>query len=150
MASFKIPIAVILNHLQTVSPTVLMFSYYGTKLLCLGYYLHEIMYMYSGFFNNGALRSLQTVALSQKLNISKALKTLLRFSFNKQTTEFSAISCNTDRAIRLSLKDTVIKMHFLETKTDNFIYWKYTDFYNKTSMVLLPRETDNKMKMKMI
>ena len=24
----------------------------------------EIMYMYSGFFNNGALRSLQTVALS--------------------------------------------------------------------------------------
>ena len=119
-----------------------MFSYHGTKLLCLGYYLHEIMYMYSGFFNNGVLRSLQTVALPKKLKISKALKSLHRFSFNKQTAEFSAILCNRDRAIRLSLKDTVIKMHSLETKADNFIYWKYTDFYNKTSMVFLPQETD--------
>ena len=53
------------------------------------------MYMYSGFFNNGVLRSLQTVALSKKLKISKALKSLHRFSFNKQTAEFSAI-CATE------------------------------------------------------
>ena len=139
MASFKIPTAVILNHLQTISPTVLMFSYHGTKLLCLGYYLHEIMYMYSGFFNNGVLRSLQTVALSKKLKISKALKSLHRFSFNKQTAEFSAILCNRDRAIRLSLKDTVIKCIPLKQKqtilsTGNiqiFITRRLWSFYRK-------------------